>query len=127
MKNVFLIIKNDFSNSFTFIYKTEKNIFKLLLLLALVGFFVVGTVLIGLPYIVKSVFNLGAKYYGMAESILEISAIIGSIVAGVCIVKVRINSMYIAIYTLGIAILFGGIEFLLPFDFEGRIRHSIFQ
>lgn len=48
------------------------------------------------------------------KSILGISAIIGSIVTGVCIGKVKINSMYIAICTLGIAILFGGVVFLFP-------------
>lgn len=56
------IIKNDFSVSMSFICKKQSSILKLLLLSAIVSFFVIGTVMIGLPYIVRTILGLNAEY-----------------------------------------------------------------
>ena len=52
-----------------FIGKEQYCILKMLFLSALVSFFVMGTVMVGLPYIVRNVLGLNAEYYGFAESV----------------------------------------------------------
>lgn len=54
-KGLLSIIRSDFLTSIRFIGKEQSCILKMLLLSALVSFFVTGTVLVGLPYIVRNV------------------------------------------------------------------------
>ena len=81
-KGLLSIIKSDFLTSMRFIGKEQSCILKMLLLSALVNFFVMGTAMAGLPYIVRNVLGLNAEYYGFAESALGFVAIIGSIAVG---------------------------------------------
>ena len=60
-KGLLSIIKSDFLTSMRFIGKEQSCILKMLLLSALVSFFVMGTAMIGLPYIVRNVLGLNAE------------------------------------------------------------------
>lgn len=108
------IIKNDFSVSMSFICKKQSSILKLLLLSAIVSFFVIGTVMIGLPYIVRTILGLNAEYYGAAESVLGFSAILGSIVAGLLTGKLKIHRLSTVLAALGAFLIPAGIIFLIP-------------
>lgn len=108
------LIKSDFKVSMRFIVKEQPGIFKLLILVAVVSFFVMGVVLVGMPYIVRNVLGLSAGYYGVAESACGIAAIIGSIVAGMLITKLKMRKLYLILIIFGIALAPMGIIFLLP-------------
>lgn len=108
------IIKNDFSVSMSFICKKQSSILKLLLLSAIVSFFVIGTVMIGLPYIVRTILGLNAEYYGAAESVLGFSAILGSIAAGLLTGKLKIHRLSTVLAALGAFLIPAGIIFLIP-------------
>lgn len=111
---IFAIIKSDFSISMRFICKEQRSIFKMLLLAALVNFFVMGTAMVGLPYIVRTILGLNAEYYGAAESMLGIAAILGSVAAGLLIGKLKISKLSLVIAALGAFLVPAGIIFLLP-------------
>lgn len=81
--NVLSMVKNDFSGSIRFIMKERPDIMKMLLLAAFSRFFVMGVTLVGLPFLVRAVLGLDAKFYGGAESALAVATILGSIAAGV--------------------------------------------
>jgi len=85
------MIKQDFSLSMRFIFKEQSDIVKMLLLASLSRFFVMGITVVGLPYIVRTILGLNAKYYGAAESALAVATIIGSIAAGVLTGKLKIH------------------------------------
>lgn len=108
------IIKNDFSVSMSFICKKQSSILKLLLLSAIVNFFVIGTVMIGLPYIVRTILGLNAEYYGAAESVLGFSAMLGSIAAGLLTGKLKIHRLSTVLAALGAFLIPAGIIFLIP-------------
>lgn len=108
------IIKNDFSVSMSFICKKQSSILKLLLLSAIVSFFVIGTVMIGLPYIVRTILGLNAEYYGAAESVLGFSAMLGSIAAGLLTGKLKIHRLSTVLAALGAFLIPAGIIFLIP-------------
>lgn len=120
------IIKQDFIGSMQFIVRTQPGILKMLLLTALSRFFVMGITMVGLPYIVRSILNLNAKYYGAAESALAIATILGSIVAGLLIGKLKNCDLYLLITALGIFIIPSGVAFLLPISTVVKYAINIF-
>lgn len=58
------IIKEDFSASVHFLRREQPAILKLLLLAAMASLFVAGTVVVGFPYLVRTVLGLSAEHYG---------------------------------------------------------------
>lgn len=113
-KDILSIIKSDFLTSIRFISKEQSCILKMLLLSALISFFVIGTAMVGLPYIVRNVLDLNAEYYGFAESALGFAAIIGSITAGLLTQKMNPRKLSIVVVVLGAFLVPAGIIFLLP-------------
>lgn len=113
-KGLLSMIKSDFLTSMRFIGKEQSCILKMLLLSALVSFFVMGTAMVGLPYIVRNILGLNAEYYGFAESALGFVAIIGSIAAGLLTEKMKPGKLSIIIVVLGVFLFPAGIIFLLP-------------
>lgn len=115
-KGILHTVKYDFYISIRFICKEQPNILKVLLLATLVNFFVIGTVMVGLPYIVRTILGLNAGYYGAAESMLGVAAIIGSIAAGLLTGKLKMEILPIILAILGAFLVPAGIIFLLPTD-----------
>ena len=111
---VLQIVKQDFLSSMQYISKEQTSISKMLLLTAFSRFFVMGITIVGLPFLVRTVLGLNAKYYGAAESALAVATILGSIAAGVLAEKLKIHKLSVLLATLGIFIIPAGIVFLLP-------------
>lgn len=113
-KGIGEIIKNDFSVSMKFMCKEQPSILKMLLLAAITRFFVIGTAMVGLPYIVRNILGLSATYYGVAESALAIATILGSIAAGLLITKLKIRKLSFVLAAFGVFLIPAGIAFLFP-------------
>ena len=111
---VLRIVKQDFLSSMQYISKEQTSISKMLLLTAISRFFVMGITIVGLPFLVRTVLALNAKYYGAAESALAVATILGSITAGVLAEKLKIHKLSVLLASLGIFIIPAGIVFLLP-------------
>lgn len=112
------IIKEDLTVSARFICKKKPAILKTLLLAAVVAFFIQGTAVVGLPYIVRNVLGLGANYYGVTESILSFAGIMGSITAGLLVVKFGVSKLYIPLVGMGM--------FLVPISVVFYIQSGIY-
>jgi MFS family permease len=110
--NIFTIIKTDFSTSMRFITKKQPNILKLLLLVAVINFFITGLVTVGMPFMIRNILRLSATFYGAAESALGAAAIAGSIAAGLLVSKLKIEKLYLLLVALGISCLPAGLAFL---------------
>lgn len=94
--------------------KEQPGILKMLLLTALVRFFVIGTAMVGLPYIVRTILILKAGYYGAAESALAIATILGSVAAGLLTGKLKMRKLSLMLTALGAFLIPAGIIFLIP-------------
>ena len=103
--------------------KEQTSISKMLLLTAFSRFFVMGITIVGLPFLVRTVLGLNAKYYGAAESALAVATILGSIAAGVLAEKLKIHKLSVLLASLGIFMIPAGIVFLLPVN--GIIKYSV--
>ena len=110
---VLQIVKQDFLSSMQYISKEQTSISKMLLLTAFSRFFVMGITIVGLPFLVRTVLGLNAKYYGAAESALAVATILGSIAAGVLAEKLKIHKLSVLLASMGIFIIPAGIVFLL--------------
>ena len=92
--------KNDFSGSIRIIMKKRPDIMKMLLLAAFSRFFVMGVTLAGLPFLVRAVLGLDAKFYDGAESAMAVATILGSITAGLLTEKLRSGRVHRMIITV---------------------------
>ena len=118
--NVLSIVKNDFSGSIRFIMKERPDIMKMLLLAAFSRFFVMGVTLVGLPFLVRAVLGLDARFYGGAESAMAVATILGSIAAGLLTGKLKSGRLSYVLVAIGICIIPAGVIFLFPFGVMTR-------
>ncbi|MDE6662838.1 MAG: MFS transporter [Lachnospiraceae bacterium] len=109
-------VKQDFLSSMRYIYKEQADISKMLLLTAVSRFFVMGITIVGLPYIVRTILGLNAKYYGAAESALAVATIIGSVAAGLFTDKLKTPRLSTILVCLGVSMIPAGIAFVFPFN-----------
>jgi MFS family permease len=112
--NILSMVKEDFISSLRFITREQTDILKMLLLAALSRFFVMGVALVGLPFIVRTILGLDAKYYGGAESALAVATILGSIAAGLLTGKLKTGRLSYVLAAIGACILPAGAVFLFP-------------
>lgn len=108
------IIREDFAVSFRFLCHEQPGILKLLLLASTASLFVAGTVVVGFPYLVRTVLGLSAEHYGAAESTMGIAAILGSLFVGLTAKKFRLRWLSTVFSGLGVCIILSGIVFLVP-------------
>lgn len=127
LDKIFTTVKEDFKVSMHFISREQPGVLKLLLLAALVSFFVIGIALVGLPFIVRTILGLNVAFYGAAESVLGFAAILGSIAAGLLIGKLKINSLWLLIIVLGASLIPAGIVFLLPLSNVAKYAVVLFS
>lgn len=110
------IIREDFSVSIHFLRHEQPGILKLLLLAALASLFVAGTVVVGFPYLVRTVLGLSAEHYGAAESVMGVAAVLGSLFVAITAQKFRLRWLAFVFMGLGLSLIPTGIAFLLPLD-----------
>ena len=113
-EGIISIVKNDLVVSMRFIFKEQPGILKMLLLAALSRFFMMGTAMVGLPFIVRTILGLNAKYYGAAESVLAVATIIGSIAAGLLTGKLKTRKLSTILAAFGVCLIPAGLIFLFP-------------
>lgn len=108
------IIREDFFASIHFLRHEQPGILKLLLLASLASLFVAGTVVVGFPYLVRTVLGLSAEHYGAAESAMGVAAVLGSLFVGIMAQKFRLCWLSFVFMGLGLSLIPSGIAFLLP-------------
>lgn len=110
---VLWMIRQDFLSSMEYISKEQAGIGKMLLLTACSRFFVMGVIVVGLPYMVRTVLGLSPEYYGAGESILAAATILGSIAAGFLTKSLKIHRLSFLLAAIGVFMIPAGIAFLL--------------
>lgn len=94
--------------------KERPDIMNLLFLAALSRFFVMGIAMVGIPFIVRTILGLDARYYGGAESVLAVATILGSVGAGLLTGKLKTEKLWLVLAMIGICIIPAGLVFLFP-------------
>jgi len=114
------ILREDLLGSARFLARERQEVLRLLLFAALISFFLSGTAAVGLPFLIRRELGLSAQLYGAAESIIGLSAVLGSIAAGLLVTKLPFRRLYLLVVGLGVFLLLGGGAMLLPIGQLGR-------
>lgn len=115
-QTVWAMIGSDFRISIDYVIKKQRVVLKILLLAAAINFLLTGVVGIGLPYFIRNILGLGAGYYGVAESILGVAAIGGSVAVGFLATRLKTRKLFWALVITGAAVIGSGLAFLLPIN-----------
>lgn len=121
---VWAMVKEELAGSIRYLAKEQTDIMKMLLLAALSRFFVMGVVLVGLPFIIRTILGMDAKYYGSAESALAVAVISGSMAAGSLTGKLKSGSLSRVLEAVGVCMIPAGIVFCFPFG--AAVRYAVF-
>lgn len=108
------ILRQDLGESMDFLLKKRPEVFRLLLLAALASFFVVGTAVVGLPFLVRNVLGLSANHYGAAESLMGGASVAGALAVGMLAGRLREKGLQSLLIAVGAVLIPAGAEFLLP-------------
>ena len=85
---------HDLKEGMQFITKTKPQLFRLLLILAILNLVLSSLMSVGLPVISNITLGLPAQYYGWLEASLAIGSIIGSILLTTCFKRKTIKASY---------------------------------
>ncbi len=113
------IVKKDLSASMHFLFREEPSVSRLLLLAALVSMFLTGILVVGFPYLVRTILGLSAEHYGFAESAMGVAGIAGGAVITFLAQRIRSRHLVLFIMAAGICLIPAGIAFLLPLEASG--------
>ena len=119
------LVRQDLAESARFLRREQPGILKLLLLVALANFFVMGVAVVGLPYLVRTVLGLDAVWYGGAESALAVAAILGSAAAGLLTGRLALGQLGWVMGAVGAFLLPAGLMFLLPVGTAARYAVTV--
>lgn len=108
------ILRQDLGESKDFLLKKRPEVFRLLLLAALASFFVVGTAVVGLPFLVRNVLGLSAGHYGAAESLIGGASVAGALMVGLLAGRLQKNGLQSLLIMAGAVLIPAGAAFLLP-------------
>ena len=108
------ILRQDLGESKDFLLKKRPEVFRLLLLAALASFFVVGTAVVGLPFLVRNVLGLSANHYGAAESLMGGASVAGALAVGMLAGRLREKGLQSLLIAVGAVLIPAGAAFLLP-------------
>ena len=76
------IVKDDLRESIRFMTREQPDILRITLMIAVYSLFVVSTITVGLPYMVRTVLGLSSQLYGAAEGLMAAAGIAGGIASG---------------------------------------------
>lgn len=99
------ILLQDLRQSVRFLRMEQPAVLRLLGLAALANFFASGCITVGLPYLVRTELGLSAAWYGAAESILGVAAILASVLVGLLGTRWKTAGLYRLLAGFGFSLL----------------------
>ncbi len=107
------IVKDDLRESIRFMTREQPDILRITLMIAVYSLFVVSTITVGLPYMVRTVLGLSSQLYGAAEGLMAAAGIAGGIASGFLAGRLKTSRLYWLLVLSGAALVPVGAAFLL--------------
>ena len=114
------LIRQDFALTLRFLRREQPAILGLLGLAALASMFIAGALVVGFPYLVRTVLGLSARHYGAAESAMGAAAILGGALVSLLAGRMRPRHLSAVFSLVGLCLLAAGGVFLLPLGALGH-------
>lgn len=107
------IVKDDLRESIRFMTREQPDILRITLMIAVYSLFVVSTITVGLPYMIRTVLGLSSQLYGAAEGLMAAAGIAGGIASGFLAGRLKTGRLYWLLVLSGAALVPVGAAFLL--------------
>ena len=107
------IVKDDLRESIRFMTREQPDILRITLMIAVYSLFVVSTITVGLPYMVRTVLGLSSQLYGAAEGLMAAAGIAGGIARVFLAGRLKTGRLYWLLVLSGAALVPVGAAFLL--------------
>ena len=107
------IVKDDLRESIRFMTREQPDILRITLMIAVYSLFIVSTITVGLPYMVRTVLGLSSQLYGAAEGLMAAAGIAGGIASGFLAGRLKTSRLYWLLVLSGAALVPVGAAFLL--------------
>lgn len=107
------IVKDDLRESIRFMTREQPDILRITLMIAVYSLFIVSTITVGLPYMVRTVLGLSSQLYGAAEGLMAAAGIAGGIASGFLAGRLKTGRLYWLLVLSGAALVPVGAAFLL--------------
>ena len=108
------LLREDFAVTLRFLRREQPAILGLLGLSALASMLIAGALVVGFPYLVRTVLGLSARHYGAAESAMGVAAILGGALVTLLAGRLRPRHLAPVFVLVGLCLLPAGAAFLLP-------------
>lgn len=107
------IVKDDLRESIRFMTREQPDILRITLMIAVYSLFIVSTITVGLPYMIRTVLGLSSQLYGAAEGLMAAAGIAGGIASGFLAGRLKTGRLYWLLVLSGAALVPVGAAFLL--------------
>ena len=111
--SILQIVKDDLRESIRFMTREQPDILRITLMIAVYSLFVVSTITVGLPYMVRTVLGLSSQLYGAAEGLMAAAGIACGIASGFLAGRLKTSRLYRLLVLSGAALVPVGAAFLL--------------
>ena len=111
--SILQIVKDDLRESIRFMTREQPDILRITLMIAVYSLFVVSTITVGLPYMIRTVLGLSSQLYGAAEGLMAAAGIAGGIASGFLADRLKTSRLYWLLVLSGAALVPVGAAFLL--------------
>lgn len=108
------MVRQDFAVTLRFLRRERPAILGLLGLSALASMLIAGALVVGFPYLVRTVLGLSARHYGAAESAMGVASILGGALVTLLAGRLRPRHLAPVFVLVGLCLLPAGAAFLLP-------------
>lgn len=108
------MVRQDFAVTLRFLRREQPAILGLLGLSALASMLIAGALVVGFPYLVRTVLGLSARHYGAAESAMGVASILGGALVTLLAGRLRPRHLAPVFVLVGLCLLPAGAAFLLP-------------
>ena len=108
------MVRQDFAVTLRFLRRERPAILGLLGLSALASMLIAGALVVGFPYLVRTVLGLSARHYGAAESAMGVASILGGALVTLLAGRMRPQHLTAVLVLVGLCLLPAGAAFLLP-------------
>lgn len=111
--SILQIVKDDLRESIRFMTREQPDILRITLMIAVYSLFIVSTITVGLPYMIRTVLGLSSQLYGAAEGLMAAAGIAGGIASGFLADRLKTSRLYWLLVLSGAALVPVGAAFLL--------------
>ena len=108
------MVRQDFAVTLRFLRREQPAILGLLGLSALASMLIAGALVVGFPYLVRTVLGLSARHYGAAESAMGVASILGGALVTLLAGRLRPRRLAPVFVLVGFCLLPAGAAFMLP-------------